>query len=105
MRRNTLTNMIMSNKRKDTVYQTLVTDLVLLGTLTKEEGEALLGYKIPAHLRLPKEAERFLNVLKSDEEDLEDDTVTDDDKVDELGVTVTNDDKVDELGVTVTDDK
>lgn len=58
----------MSNKRKDAVYQTLITDLTLLGYLTKEEGEALLGYKIPAHLRLPKEAERF-QVEDTEEDD------------------------------------
>lgn len=94
MRRNTLTNMIMSNKRKDAVYQTLITDLVLLGNLTKEEGEALLGYKIPAHLRLPKEAERFQ--VKDIEEDEDDITTSTDD-----GTTSTDDDDV----TTSTDDE
>lgn len=45
----------MENTRKDRVYQTLVTDLVLAGVITKELGERLLGCKVPNYLRLPKE--------------------------------------------------
>lgn len=55
MRRNTLNNMIMGNKRRDQVYQTLITDFVNLGVISKEVGEGLLGYAIPASLVLPKE--------------------------------------------------
>lgn len=55
MRRNTLNNMIMGNKRRDQVYQTLITDFVNLGVISREVGEGLLGYTIPTSLVLPKE--------------------------------------------------
>lgn len=51
--RNTLNNMMMSNNRKTQVYQTLITDLVISGNISKEDGEMLLGYEIPNYLKTP----------------------------------------------------
>lgn len=53
----------MENTRKDRVYQTLVTDLVLAGVITKELGERLLGCKVPNYLRLPKEKPALATAL------------------------------------------
>lgn len=51
--RNTLNNMMMSNNRKTQIYQTLITDLVISGNISKEDGEMLLGYEIPNYLKTP----------------------------------------------------
>lgn len=53
VRKNVLNNMIMNNHRKNPVYQTLVTDLAILGVIRREDAENLLGYKIPAFLQTP----------------------------------------------------
>lgn len=52
MKRNVLNNIIMGNKRKDPVYQTVITDLAISGIITRDKAEKLLGYKIPSFLRL-----------------------------------------------------
>lgn len=51
--RNTLNNMMMDNQRKLPVYQTIITDLVIVGAVKREDGEMLLGYKIPDFLHTP----------------------------------------------------
>jgi len=53
VRKNVLNNMIMNNHRKNPVYQTLITDLAILGVIRREDAENLLGYKIPAFLQTP----------------------------------------------------
>lgn len=52
MKRNILNNIIMGNKRKDPLYQTLITDLALAGVIERTVAEELLGYKIPSFLKL-----------------------------------------------------
>ena len=52
IKRNTLNNIIMGNKRKDHVYQTVITDLALVGAIPRDKAEKLLGYQIPSYLKL-----------------------------------------------------
>lgn len=52
-RRNTLNNIILGNKRKDPVYQAVMTDLALAGVVDVKVAEALLGYRLPSYLKLP----------------------------------------------------
>ena len=48
-----LNNKIMRNLRKEPVYQALAVDLVMLGVISKEECEMLIGSGIPNGLVLP----------------------------------------------------
>lgn len=48
-----LNNMAMRNIRKDRVYQAIVIDLNLLGVLTDEEAEGLIGGGVPSGIKLP----------------------------------------------------
>ena len=48
-----LNNKSMRNKRRDEVYQTVVLDLAMLGIISKEECEMLIGSGIPKGLVLP----------------------------------------------------
>lgn len=48
-----LNNMNMRNLRKDMAYQCLAVDLAMLGVISKEECEMLLGAGIPNGLVLP----------------------------------------------------
>ena len=48
-----LNNKIMRNLRRDNVYQCLLVDLAMLGVISKEECEMLLGSGIPKNLLLP----------------------------------------------------
>jgi hypothetical protein len=48
-----LNNMNMRNVRKDSAYQCLVIDLAMLGVVSKEECEMLIGCGIPKGLVLP----------------------------------------------------
>lgn len=67
-----LNNKTMRNIRRDQIYQCLVIDLTMLGVLSQEEAELLIGSGIPKNLLLPdgtpgkliKEAE--LNKLTED---------------------------------------
>lgn len=52
MRRNTLNGIVMGNKRRDQVYQTVMTDLALAGVMPRDVAEKLLGYEIPSYLKL-----------------------------------------------------
>lgn len=52
MRRNTLNNIIIGNKRKDQTYQAVITDLALAGAIKRDVAERLLGYKIPSYIKL-----------------------------------------------------
>ena len=54
-RKNMLNNIMLENARKSVPYQCLMTDLVMSGAVSREIGEALLGYEIPSYLRLPKD--------------------------------------------------
>lgn len=53
MGQNRLNNMILSNKRRDILYQAIITDLALTGTMDRDDAEELLGYKIPDFLHTP----------------------------------------------------
>lgn len=48
-----LNNMNMRSYRREGVYQTLAIDLAMLGVISKEECEMLIGAGIPKGLRLP----------------------------------------------------
>ena len=50
--RNILNNMMMDNQRKNPLYQTIITDLAITGTMKREDAEMLLGYEIPDYLFL-----------------------------------------------------
>ena len=52
MRRNTLNSIVMGNKRRDQLYQTVITDLALAGVIERDVAESLLGYEIPSYLKL-----------------------------------------------------
>lgn len=51
--KNTLNNMALRNLRKDRIYETVITDLAMLGIVPKDKAEMLLGYEIPEFLQLP----------------------------------------------------
>lgn len=51
-RKNRLNNRMLRNMRKEPEYQAVITDLVLLGKLTKEEAKKVLGYDVPDYLSL-----------------------------------------------------
>lgn len=48
-----LNNKTMRNIRRDPVYQCLVLDLTMLGAMSKEDCEMLLGAGMPSGLVLP----------------------------------------------------
>ena len=48
-----LNNKTMRNIRRDQTYQCLVIDLAMLGVLSQEEAELLIGSGIPKNLLLP----------------------------------------------------
>lgn len=48
-----LNNKTMRNIRRDQTYQCLVIDLAMLGVVTQEEAEMLIGSGIPKNLILP----------------------------------------------------
>lgn len=48
-----LNNKVMRNIRKDQTYQALAIDLAMLGVISKEECEMLIGAGIPNGLVLP----------------------------------------------------
>ncbi|MBO6100068.1 MAG: hypothetical protein J6P07_01880 [Spirochaetaceae bacterium] len=49
----TLNNMNMRNIRRSQDYQCVIIDLAMLGIVSKEEAEMLIGSGIPMNLRLP----------------------------------------------------
>lgn len=77
-RRNTLNNIILCNKRKDPVYQAVLTDLALAGAIDIKIAEALLGYKIPDYLKLPVDFEDKLHEPVEEEDTVEISGDTDD---------------------------
>lgn len=48
-----LNNKSMRNTRRSEAYQTMVIDLAMLGVISKEKAEMLIGGGIPANLCLP----------------------------------------------------
>jgi len=48
-----LNNMNMRNLRRSQEYQCVIVDLAMLGIVSKEEAEMLLGSGVPMNLRLP----------------------------------------------------
>jgi len=83
-RKNTLNNIILGNKRKDPVYQAVMTDLALSGAIDIKIAEALLGYEIPDYLKLPVDFEARLKAAVEKEEDSAAvDDSSDDEPVDE----------------------
>lgn len=49
----TLNNKSIRNLRKEKVYQAVIIDLALTGSIKKENAELLLGGAIPLNIRLP----------------------------------------------------
>lgn len=48
-----LNNKSMRNTRRNEVYQTVIIDLMMLGVISKEKAQMLIGGGIPANLCLP----------------------------------------------------
>lgn len=48
-----LNNKSMRNTRRSETYQTMVIDLAMLGVISKEKAEMLIGGGMPANLCLP----------------------------------------------------
>lgn len=51
-RKNRLNNRMLRNIRKEPEYQAVITDLTLLGVITKEQAHKVLGYDVPDYLSL-----------------------------------------------------
>ena len=51
-RKNRLNNRMLRNMRRETEYQAVITDLTLLGIITKEQAHKVLGYDVPDYLSL-----------------------------------------------------
>ena len=66
--RNILNNMMMDNQRKNPLYQTIITDLAITGTIDREDAEMLLGYKIPSFLHTP-DGQSIEEVPEDEDED------------------------------------
>lgn len=79
-KKNTLNNIILSNKRKDPVYQAVMTDLALAGAIDMKIAEALLGYKIPDYLKLPVDFDQKLAAAMEEAESID----VDEEEVEEL---------------------
>jgi hypothetical protein len=54
MRKARLNNLSMSYQRREPVYEAVLTDLALMGIITREQCEALTGTKIGETTRLPE---------------------------------------------------
>lgn len=48
-----LNNKSMRNTRRSEVYQTVIIDLMMLGVISKEKAQMLIGGGMPANLCLP----------------------------------------------------
>lgn len=70
-KKNTLNNIILGNKRKDPVYQAVLTDLALAGAIDIKIAEALLGYKIPDYLKLPADFDQKLATAMEEAESID----------------------------------
>lgn len=81
--KNTLNNMMLSNLRKNQVYQAVITDLAITGSIKRDTAETLLGYSIPSFLKTPDgkhfEDEEHVAKVENKKEKVVDKT----DKVDE----------------------
>lgn len=53
MKRLTLNNIMLENKRKDPLYQAIIVDLALTGNIDLDDAEMLLGCEIPDYLHTP----------------------------------------------------
>ena len=51
-RKNRLNNRMLRNMRREPEYQAVITDLTLLGVVTKEQAHKVLGYNVPDYLSL-----------------------------------------------------
>lgn len=51
-RKNRLNNRMLRNMRRETEYQAVITDLTLLGIITKDQAHKVLGYDVPDYLSL-----------------------------------------------------
>lgn len=105
--KNTLNNMMLSNLRKNQVYQAIITDLAITGSIERDTAEKLLGYEIPGFLKTPdgkhlEEKENKQQSVKKDDEDIAEDNNDDDneDNSDE-----NNDDEEDDRDVAEDDDE
>lgn len=66
-----LNNKSMRNTRRSEVYQTVIIDLMMLGVISKEKAEMLIGGGIPANLCLPDGTNKA--VTEEEPEEPEDD--------------------------------
>lgn len=103
--KNTLNNMMLSNLRKNQVYQAIITDLAITGSIERDTAEKLLGYEIPGFLKTPDGKhleENKQQPVKKDDEDVAEDNNDDDneDNSDE-----NNDDEEDDRDVAEDDDE
>lgn len=51
-RKNRFNNRMLRNMRREPEYQAVITDLTLLGVITKEQAHKVLGYDVPDYLSL-----------------------------------------------------
>ena len=51
-RKNRFNNRMLRNMRREPEYQAVITDLTLLGIITKEQAHKVLGYDVPDYLSL-----------------------------------------------------
>lgn len=49
-----LNNQRLDNQRREIFYESIMTDLALMGIITKEQAKAVLGFEIADDLKLPK---------------------------------------------------
>lgn len=66
-----LNNKSMRNTRRSEAYQTMVIDLAMLGVISKEKAEMLIGGGMPANLCLPDGTNK--TVIKEPKEPEDDD--------------------------------
>ena len=76
--KNILNNLMLSNLRKNQIYQAILTDLAITDNIEREDAEMLLGYKIPSYLKTPDGG----HLSDYDNYDDDDDDDNDDDGVD-----------------------
>lgn len=79
-RKNRLNNRMLRNMRREPEYQAVITDLVLLGKITKAEAKKVLGYEVPDYLSLDPAAANTPAPASLDQEEEEVEEPTDPDE-------------------------
>ncbi len=64
-----LNNKSMRNTRRSEAYQTMVIDLMMLGVISKEKAEMLIGGGVPANLCLPDGTNKAVTEESEEPED------------------------------------